>query len=80
MAYKFNPFTGNLDQVVSDSTIAKIACEEAVSAIGRISTTDVNALGNKNFFYDPVACAWVEAGFQIVTDENGEVVVDGSCD
>ncbi len=80
MAYKFNPMSGNLDLVIADATIAKIACEQAVAAIGRIVTTDRNALGNRNFFYDPTACKWVEAGPQIVTDENGNIIVDGDCD
>ncbi len=80
MAFKFNPFSCQLDWVLSDSTVAMIACEEAVKAIGNIMTTTTNAIGNPNFFYDPVACKWVEAGPQLVTDDDGNIIVDGDCD
>ena len=76
MAFKLNPFTGNFDWVLSDAKVAKIACEEAIKVTRAIVTSDYNALGNKNYFYDPTACKWVEAGPQIVTDENGEVVIN----
>jgi len=76
MAFKFNPFSGNLDWVLSDAAVATIACEEAVKVVSSIATSSVNALGNPNFFYDAVACKWVEAGPQIVTDEDGNIIVD----
>lgn len=79
MAFKFNPFTGNLDWTLSDAHVSRLACEEAVKKIGEIATSNTNALGNPNFFYDAVACKWVEAGPQIVTDEDGNVVINGDC-
>lgn len=74
MAFKFNPFTGNFDQVDGSAEIGKIAAEKAVQVIKSILTTDRNSLGNKNFFYDKTANAWVEAGPQIVTDCTGEIM------
>ena len=79
MSFKFNPFSGNLDWVLSDAKIAQIACEKAVEVVCSITTTTTNALGNPNFFYDAVACKWVEAGPQIVTDEDGNVVLSEDC-
>jgi len=76
MAFMFNPFTGNFDMTACDTKIAKIACEEAVKAIQSIVTTDKNALGNRNFFYDRMTCSWVEAGPQIVTDDDGVIQVN----
>jgi hypothetical protein len=75
MSLKFNPFTGSFDWAQNDTKIAKIACEEAVKVVKSIVTTDTNALGNKNFFYDAVACKWVEAGPQISVDSDGEVIL-----
>lgn len=80
MGFKFNPFTGNLDWVVSDTHIQKLACEKAVEAITSIPTSNTNALGNTNFYYDPVACAWVEAPLTPVTDEDGNIVVEVDCE
>lgn len=76
MPFLFNPLSGSFDMVVCDAKIAKIACEQAVAAIQSIVTTDKNALGNRNFFYDRMTCSWVEAGPQIVTDENGIIQLD----
>jgi hypothetical protein len=76
MSFRFNPFTGNLDYAMCDAEVARIACEKAVEVVRSIVTTDKNALGNKNFFYDPLACKYVEAGPQIVTDDDGVIVID----
>ena len=76
MSYKFNPFSGNLEWVVSDTHIQKIACEKAILAIESIPTSNTNALGNTNFYYDPVACKWVEAGPIAVVDEDGKIIVE----
>lgn len=78
MSFKFNPLSGNLDWVVCDTEIARIACEKAVEAIRAIVTTDRNVLGNLNFFYDATACKWVEAPPQLVTDEEGTIIIDES--
>jgi hypothetical protein len=75
MSFRFNPFTGNLDYAMCDAEVARIACEKAVEVVKSIVTTDRNALGNKNFFYDPVICSYVEAGPQIVTDDSGTIVL-----
>lgn len=81
MAYRFNPFTGNLSPVGEGGGGGGGITEEEVRILileylNRIATTDRNALGNLNFFYDPVACKWVEAGYQLVTDEDGNVVIE----
>jgi hypothetical protein len=71
MGFKFNPFTGNLDKVMSDSDIREIA----LSAIKDMKTSNIGALGNKLYAYDPVEDKWVELGQQLVFDENGEIVI-----
>jgi hypothetical protein len=71
----FNTFTGNFDYVVDEEYIKKLACEKALEAIQGIQTSNTNALGNKHFTYDPVACKWVELPPIPVTDENGNLVV-----
>ena len=77
MSFKFNPFSGTLDWAgTGEADVMRIACEKAVEAIKAITTTDRNALGNRNFFYDATACKWVEAPPQLVTDENGEIVIN----
>lgn len=78
MAFKFNPFSGNLDWVVCDTEIAKIACEKAIEVVRAIKTSDVNSLGNCNFFFDATACKWVEAPPQLVTDDEGCIIIDDS--
>jgi hypothetical protein len=78
MGYKFNPFTGSLDWVLCDAEVARIACEKAVEVVRSIQVTDVNVLGNKNFFYDATACKWVEAPPQLVTDDEGTIIMDTS--
>ncbi len=75
MPYVFNPLTGNFDAVIRARTDGEIK-DLILEMINKIATSDRNALGNLNFFYDPVACKWVEAGHQIVTDEDGNVVVE----
>lgn len=76
MPFLFNPLSGTFDMVVCDTKIAKIACEEAVKVVQKIVTTDKNALGNRNFFYDRMTCQWVEAGPQIVTDDDGTIQIN----
>jgi len=76
MAFRFNPFSGNLDWVLSDAEVQKIACEKAIEVVQSIPTSNTNPLGNTNFYYDPVACAWVEAPFTPVTDEDGNIIVE----
>jgi hypothetical protein len=76
MAFKFNPFSGTLDWTLSDAKVISLANAEAVKVVSNIATSSVNALGNPNFFYDATACKWVEAGPQVVTDEDGVVVID----
>ena len=76
MPFKFNPFLGNFDQVVSDAHILAIAKGGAADVIRSIPTNNTNALGNTNFYYDPVACAWVEAPLVPVTDEEGNIIVE----
>jgi hypothetical protein len=76
MAFKFNPFSGTLDWTICDAKVAIIANEEAVKVVNNIATSSVNALGNPNFFYDAVACKWVESGPIVVTDEDGNVVIN----
>jgi len=78
MAFKFNPFSGNLDWVVCDTAIAIIACAKAIEVVQSIVTTDRNVLGNLNYFYDATACKWVEAPPQLVTDDEGCIIVDTS--
>jgi len=71
MGYKFNPFIGTLDKVLSNSDIRDIA----LNAIKDMKTSNIGALGNKLYAYDPVEDKWVELGQQLVFDENGEIVV-----
>jgi len=72
----FNVFTGNFDFVLSEEYIKKIALEKALEAIKGIPTSNTNALGNTNFYYDPVQCAWVEAPLVPVTDEDGNIITE----
>lgn len=76
MPYVFNPLTGNFDAVGTKGLTENEVKSLILEYINRIATTDRNALGNLNFFYDPTACKWVEAGHQIVTDEDGNIVVE----
>jgi hypothetical protein len=76
MPFKFNPFLGNFDQVVSDAHILQIAKGGAAEVVRSIPTSNTNAMGNTNFYYDHVTCSWVEAGPIPVTDENGNIIVE----
>lgn len=70
---RFNPFTGNFVPVNNNITLTD---EEIIRIFNKITTSDVNVLGNPNFFYDDVACKFVEAGPQILFDDDGNVVLD----
>ena len=72
----FNPFTGNFDMTLSPEYIKQLAQKAAADLVDSIATSDVNALGNKRFSYDPVACKWVEMPPMIVTDGDGKVVYE----
>lgn len=78
--YTFNPFTGNFDRTLSEKFVRETAKAEAEKVVDSIATSAENALGNKRFSYDPVACKWVEMPPLIVTDENGKVVYEDSED
>ena len=80
MSFKFNPLSGNFDMVAADSHIERLACQKAIALIQSIPTSNTNALGNTNFYYDPVACAWVEAPLTPITDENGKIIVGDDCE
>jgi hypothetical protein len=77
MAWRFNPFTGTLDYTGISSTEAEaIALEQAILTTKAMVVTDINILGNKNFYYDAVANKWVEASPKLVFDDDGHVVLD----
>ena len=78
--FTFNPFTGNFDKTISELFVRKTAKEEAEKVVDSIATSSENALGNKRFSYDPVACKWVEMPPMIVTDDDGKVVYEDSED
>ena len=75
MPFKFNPFLGNFDQVVSDAHILTIAKGGAAEVVRSIPTSNTNDMGNTNFVYDHVTCKWVEQDPIPVTDENGTIIV-----
>jgi hypothetical protein len=76
MSIRFNPFTGTFDFTRSDYEIERLALAKAIETVQAMVVTDVNILGNKNFYYDAVANKWVEASPQLVFDEAGHVVLD----
>ena len=43
--------------------------------VDRIVTVEYNAAGTKNMTYDQASGTHINEGFQVVTDENGNVVV-----
>lgn len=78
--FTFNAFIGNMEKVLSTKFIKDTAKAEAEKVVDSIATSSENALGNKRFSYDPVACKWVEMPPMIVTDEDGKVVYEDSED
>ena len=73
MSFRFNPFSGNF---VPFSNKATLDDAEIQRIFKRIVTSDRNALGNPNMFYDYVACKWVEAPPQLVFDDEGCIVLN----
>jgi hypothetical protein len=78
MPFIFNPISGSFDAITTKRTDAEIKALFA-TFLETITTTKTNALGNPNMFYDAVECKWVEAGPQIVFDEDGNIVIDSEC-
>ena len=58
-----NPVTGQLDMVRTFNA-------------NRIVTDDLNSAGNPLMVYDMQSGLYVSAGFQIVTDEFGNVILE----
>jgi hypothetical protein len=67
MAFKFNPLTGNLDLVNVPPPVFNAS---AIITHSNFST------GNHLQIYDPKSGAFVDLGDLIVTDEEGNVVVN----
>lgn len=57
-----NPVTGKLDMVRSFN-------------VDRILTADKNSAGNALVVFDPLSGQYLDPGPQIITDENGNLVV-----
>lgn len=62
IGYEWNVFTDDLDIVNKFNA-------------NRIVTAEYNAAGTKNMTYDQASGTQIDASFQIVTDEFGNVVV-----
>ena len=62
---KFNPVTGQFDTVVKFNP-------------KRIVSHEYNMAGTRNMIYDPASRTYVEMGAQIVTDDEGNVIVIGN--
>ena len=71
--FRFNFFTGNFDRVTT-----RLSDDEIDRILNCLVLSSRNELGNKQFFFDPVACKYTEAPPQLTVDEDGKIVT--SCE